>query len=891
MRAILVGVAVAGCASSTVIPDGGEPRCGGPIPELATVTDGVLVARCGDLEVTARPLAGGIIQLRYAVAGAPARTSFAIVGVLEPDLDASFGGDGTGATACTAAMTVHIDAACRVRATLADGTVIVDDAEPFAVAESARLVRHANPDRVYGLGERTGGLDKRGRAWTFWNTDVYDPAYGGWAPDQDPLYQSIPFEVRLGGVAYGQLTDEPRRMVIDLGAADPTRDVITASGARSLDQYLFAGPRMADVVERYTRLTGRPAMPPRWALGFHQSRWGYTNGAELEAIAARFRAERIPADALWLDIQHMRGFRTFTFDEPAFTSGTIARLAAQGFRTIAIADPGIKVDPGWDVYDGGLAGDHFLRRADGPVFEGTAWPGASAFPDFSRPETRAWWGGHVAALAERGIAGVWLDVNEPTTFPEGGGGNTIPDDVPAAGDGDPTTLAVLHNAYALLQARATYDALLPEPRGTRPFVLSRAGYAGIQRYAAVWTGDTPSTWDGLSQTLPMLLGLGVSGVPIVGSDIGGYSGHASAELYARWLALGSISPFARAHVTINVPGQEPWMFGAEVADIARARLGDRYRLMPYLYSLADEAARTGAPILRPLVWEFPDDPAVGDLGDQAMLGPSVLAAPILTPGATTRDVYLPAGRWFELHSGAMFDGPTTIQTTAPLAALPLYVREGAIIPSWPAGPAGPLELDVYPGAPSSFTLVDDDGTRTRLELAAEPDGARLAITRDTAAPSRTLTIRVHRVDGAITGVEGADAFHHDPDARALVASVADAQTLALRFRYDPTIADLRPPVAVTFEVHAPTDTPMTSSIHVATSATAWAHTPLAWVAPGVARGTVTVPRGEWFDYKFTRGGWETVEKLTGCTEVTNRHRFGAAATQVDTVATWRDRCP
>ena len=919
VRAILGAVAILGCAGGPAnVPDGSTTaRCGGPLPGPASLNDGVLAVRCGSIEVTARPLAGGVVQLRYAEIGAPARRSWAIVGPLDADPDARFGGDASSAAVCTAAMTVRIDDACRVRATLTDGTVVADDAEPFVIVrslarsarrpretlviagDSARLVRHANADRVYGLGERTGGLDRRGRAWTFWNTDAYDPAHGGWAPNQDPLYQSIPFEVRLapgssGNVAFGQLTDEPRRMVIDLGAGDPSRDTITAAGARSLEQYLFAGPRMADVVERYTKLTGRPALPPRWAFGFHQSRWGYTNGAELEAIAARFRAERIPADALWLDIQHLRGFRSFTFDEPAFPTTTLTRLAARGFRTVAIADPGIKVDPGWDVYDTGVAGDHFLRRADGPIFEGTAWPGASVFPDFSRPETRTWWGSQVASLAARGVDGVWLDVNEPTTFPEGGGGNSVPDDVPAFGDGEPTTMAAFHNAYALLQAQATYDALAAG--GKRPFVLSRAGYAGIQRHAAVWTGDTPSTWDGLAQTLPMLLGLGISGVPIVGSDIGGYSGHASAELYARWLALGSISPFARAHVTIGVPGQEPWMFGDEVTDLSRARLDDRYRLMPYLYSLADEASRTGAPILRPLVWEFPDDPAVGDLGDQAMLGPYVLAAPILVAGTTTRDVYLPAGRWFELHSGAIFDGPTTIQTSVTLAALPLYVRAGAIIPTWPAGPGGPLELDVYPGAPTSFVLYEDDGesfsgTRTRIELAAEPDGARLAITRDSAAPARTLSIRVHRVDGTVTGVDGAGTFHHDPDARMLVASVADAQSLALRFRYDPAIVDPRPPVAVTFEVRVPADTPTSPAIHVATSATAWTHTPLARVAPDLARGTVLVPRGEWLDYKFTRGSWETVEKRAGCAEVTNRYRFGVAATKLDTVATWRDRCP
>jgi alpha-glucosidase len=894
VRAILVAFVVAGCTNPASAPAGDDTtdaRCAGELPAWGAAEGGALVARCGGIAVTARPFAGAV-QLTYRAADATPPRSWAVVGALAPEPAAVIGGDGASAALCGPDLVVQIDDACRVTATLADGTVIVRDAAAFAVADTARLERFANGDRVYGLGERTGGLDRRGRAWTFWNTDAYDPAHGGWAPDQDPLYQSIPFELRMaGGIAYGQFTDEPRRMVIDLSG---DRDTITADGARALDQYLFAGPRMADVVDRYTQLTGRPALPPRWALGFHQSRWGYASGAELEALADRFASERIPVDALWLDIQHLRGFRTFTVDDAAFPPATFGRLHARGLHAIAIADPGIKVDPGWDVYDSGVAGGHFLRRGDGTIFEGAAWPGASAFPDFSRPAARAWWGAQVATLADRGIDGVWLDVNEPTTFPEGGGGNSVPDELAVDGDGEPTTMAVLHNAYALLQAGATYDALAS--RG-RPFVLSRAGYPGIQRYAAVWTGDTPSTWDGLQQTLPMLLGLGVSGIPIVGSDIGGYSGHASPELYARWLALGSVSPFARAHVTDGVPGQEPWQFGPEVTDLARDRLDDLYRLLPYLYSLADEAARTGAPILRPLVWEFPADPAVGDLGDEAMLGPFVLVAPIVEPDATSRAVYLPAGRWYELHSGAIFDGPATIQVASSLAALPMYVRAGAILPSWPAGADGPLELDVYPGPPSTFTLYEDDGgsfapgARTTIELAAEPDGARLALTRDAAAPARTITVRVHRVDGTVTGVDGAAAFHADPDARALVATVTDAQQIALRFHYDPAIADPRPPVAMTFEVQVPLDTPLDPPIHVATSANAWAFVALDRVSPGLARGTLVVPRGEWLDYKFTRGAWETVEKLAGCAEAPNRHRVGAAGTKVDTVVTWRDRCP
>jgi alpha-glucosidase len=851
---VFVVLFLASCSSDhRSLPDGSVAACD-RVGQALTVGN-----------VTARAFAPGIVHLRYGEATPP---SWAVVAPVTEDPSARVGER----TLCTDAMTVTITDG-RVRTVLADGTVAIDDEEPFV---AGTLVRRAQNDRVYGLGERTGGLDRRGRAWTFWNTDAYDPQHGGWAPGQDPLYQSIPLEVHLAQTAFGLFTDVTRRMVIELGGA---RDRTEASGVAGIDQYVIAGPRIADVVDRYTQLTGRPALPPRWALGFHQSRWGYANAGEIEAVAARFRELDIPADALWLDIQHMRGFRSFTFDPQAFPDprGMIERLAARGFRVVAIEDPGIKIDPGWDVYDSGAP--HFLRDGDGAIYAGTAWPGASAFPDFSAPGARAWWGGLVGRMLDLGIDGIWLDVNEPTTFPEGGEGNTVPDELVVDGDGVPTTMAALHNAYALFQARATFDAIAS--RGEQPFVLSRAGYAGIQRYAATWTGDTPSTWDGLQQTLPMLLGLGLSGMPFVGSDIGGYSGHASPELYARWLALGSISPFSRAHVTNGVPGQEPWQFGTEVTRAARTWLKERYRLLPYIYSLADEAARTGAPLLRPLVWEFQSDPEVATLADQAMLGPSLLVAPAVTQGATMRSVYLPAGRWYELASDAIVHGPTTIEVPLRVAALPIYVREGAIIPS--TGDGNALVVDLYPGStPTRFTLLHDDA-RTTIELDPVTDGTRVTIT-----PARALELRVHRIDGQVAGVDadGTSApYVHDANARTLsLATTASTVTL----RYDGAFADLRPTVTVTFEVRVPAGTPANVPIYLASSATGWTHQPLTWVAPGVARGTLTATSGEWLDYKLTRGSWDTVEKLGDCAEAPNRTRIASATLVVDTVERWRD---
>ncbi|HEX5634815.1 MAG TPA: glycoside hydrolase family 31 protein, partial [Gemmatimonadales bacterium] len=439
-----------------------------------------------------------------------------------------------------------------------------------------------------------------------------------------------------------------------------------------------------------------------------------------------------------------------------------------GFRTTVIVDPGIKLDPGWSVYDRGLAGRHFLETPGGATYQGVAWPGPSVFPDFTRAETRSFWAEQVGALARRGVAGVWLDVNEPTTFPEGGGGTTVPDEVLARGDTRPATMAEVHNIYANLEAEATFGALAAAAPERRPFVLSRAGYAGIQRHAAVWTGDAPSNFVTLANQLPMLLGMGVSGVPFVGSDVGGYSGRASPELYARWMGLGALSPFFRAHVTSGVPGQEPWQFGPEVEIIARELIRLRYRLLPTLESLFAEAAATGAPPLRPMFWHFPTDARFANLGDQAMLGASLLVAPIVTPGATSRTIVLPAGRWFEHASGAAHDGPAIIELEATLATLPILVAAGAVLASRPhaahtdALADDQLVLEVYPVASGGRAVhelaeVAADGhlspRRRRFTVTHEAGVTRVnveALGGDYVPPARTLTLRLVRADQAPT---------------------------------------------------------------------------------------------------------------------------------------------
>ncbi len=906
---------------------------GTTLPPWATLDGATLTARCARVELRVTALADGAARLRYREPGSPdvLPRSWAV-------LDATPAGavtarsTGAGVALCGNGLMVQVEAAtCRVQVLDGEGHALLDDGAAAGwsrAADGTVRVERSTPadERFYGFGERNGPLERRGRSMVFYNTDPYDTRFGGVAPTADPLYLSVPFFVgERGGVSYGVFTDNPRRQDVDLGARDPARYTVTVAGGE-IDQYVFAGPRMAEVLRRYTRLTGRTPTPPRWALGYHQCRWGYRDAARVEQVAAEFRARRIPLDAVWLDIQHMEGFRTFTWDRANFPApaAMTARLLAADVRTVVIADPGLKVDEAWDVYRDALAGGHLLRSRGGELYTGTVWPGRSAFPDFTRAATRTWWGDRVAGLSRQGVAGAWLDVNEPTVFPESGGGS-VPDETPVDGDGTPTTMAEAHNVYALLEARATREGLLRAAPDRRPFVLTRAGYAGVQRHAAVWTGDAPSTWVSLRQQLPTLLNLGLSGVAFVGSDVGGYSGRPSPELFARWMQLGAVSPFFRGHVTQGVPDQEPWAFGTEVEDISRAQIAERMRRVPYLEALFDEAGETGAPVLRAMAYEFPDDAAWARVDDQAMLGPWLLVAPVLTEGATSRRVRLPPGRWFEADSGAVWEGPTEVEVGVTLAALPTFVREGAIVPRgplqqyaapWVAEGSAPLELDVYPSErATSFTMVDDrpdgppDAPRGRVTFELRRHASGMTLSARTSGPGdrlpRAITARVRRVEARPTAVTlgttavpetaaGATAgWWYDADDRSVVVRGVTLAALPLTVAYDPSLADPRPAVRVAVEVAVPDGTPRDRPVFIATSANGWTHEPLAWDAStGRARGVITVPRGEWFFYKYTRGDWGTVERYPDCAEASNRYGFGAAhPARSDRVWTWRDRCP
>jgi alpha-glucosidase len=917
---------------------------GGPAPAWVQLAapGGSVSLSCEGFSLMLQGIHEGTVRLLYLEPGQAPPRSWVVAEVAGPAPEVTLVGTEAGAMVCLGGLRVEVRrASCRLRVRDLQGAVILEDPagggwfrRPGTLGGAETQVvgatRYAEPDEVfYGLGEKTGSLNRRGHSYDFWNTDT-----PGYAPDADPLYQSIPFLLGLrGATAWGLFTDNAHRLRVDVARADPEAVTVTAAGG-AVDQYLIAGPRLPDVLERYTRLTGRPFLPPRWALGFHQSRWGYSSAEELLDIANELRARHLPADAVWLDIDYLDGYRSWTWDPVSFPdpAGLAASLEALGFALTVIIDPALKLDPGWPVYQAGLEGGHYIAGLDGQPFVGEVWPGAAVYPDFTRAATRQWWGTLVPAVTDAGVRGLWLDMNEPANFDEAHAW-TLPEALPVDGDGVPTTMAEAHNVYALTEARATWEGMLAARPDRRPFLLTRAGFAGIQRWAAVWTGDANSDLGSLAVQWPMLLGLGLSGVPFVGSDVGGWQGQATPESYARWMAVGSVSPFFRAHCQTGGQDQEPWRFGPEVEEVSRAMMTERYRLLPYLYSLFDQARRTGAPILRPLVWDFPLDSTVRELSDQGLLGPWLLVAPVLQPGAGQRTLYLPEGRWFEARSGAAQEGPGWVTTEVTWAALPTYVREGAILPRGPAlewtgqAPTYVLELDLYPAAGSSdFTLYEDDGEypetdepggphrRLTWTLQGDAAGATLAASAPEGShqPSpRRLLVRVHRVDSEPAGValdgqplarlddaaalpvSATDAWAWDANDRTLLASVVDRPGLSLRFEYDPTLEALAPTVLVPVRVTLPAGTPHDAPVTIATSANGWTHQGLSWSAsePDVAEGLVPVPRGEWFWYKYARGGWDTVEKWAGCLEAGNRYAFGAAhPVKQDRVETWADWC-
>ncbi len=583
-------------------------------------------------------------------------------------------------------------------------------------------------EHYFGLGEKSGAFNRRGQAFTMWNTDAF-----GYQESTDPLYKSIPFFLALrDGRSYGIFFDNTWRSSFDLGRESEDYYTFGAVGGE-LNYYFIYGPHPKQVLADYTALTGRTPLPPRWALGYQQCRYSYYPEARVRELAATFRSKRIPADVLYLDIDYQDGNRPFTVDRKLFPNfeGMIRDVGAQGFRLIAITDLHLKKEPGYKPYDEGMAGDHFVKNPDGGVYTGIVWPGESVFPDFTLTRAREWWGTLYKDFVGMGIKGFWNDMNEPAIFQRAD--KTMPLETRHRMD-DGTVLdhRAIHNVFGMQNARATYEGLRKLTPNERPFVLTRAAFAGTQRYAATWTGDNTSSWNHYRLTGPMLLGLGVSGYPLVGNDIGGFNGSPTANLLTRWTQVGVFTPIMRNHTMKGSLDQEPWVHGPEHEAIRKRYIELRYQLMPYIYTLAEESARTGLPMMRPLFLEYAGQPMFYGNADQFLFGRDLLIAPDLWEMVDPYDVGLPQGGWYDYWTGQRVEGrkletdittpewvraaaPTVVTLAPRLAEMPVFVRAGAILPQQPVvqhtdeQPNGPLELRVYPGDDCSGALYWDDG--------------------------------------------------------------------------------------------------------------------------------------------------------------------------------------
>lgn len=607
----------------------------------------------------------------------------------------------------TARLSVGIEKNGMVRFFSHEGLLIREELPPIRRGEGwIHQAALREEEAVYGLGERNGPANRVGRSYRMWNLDPGLKV----EVDIDPVYLCVPVYLSLHRSGSCLVYYENYgRSVFHAGARSESAPVIAAAFETGmLREYVVLGT-LPEIYARYGELTGYAPLPPRWALGYHQSRWGYKTESDIRQVAARAAQEGIRLSAIHLDIDYMNGFRVFTVNKKRFPSlpKLSAEMEAQQIRLVTIVDPGVKIDRRYDIFRSGMTKKVYCTTPGGGIARGVVWPGLSAFPDFTDAGVRRWWGGWYSRLLDQGIAGIWHDMNEPACLSASSEVEaTLPSQVRHSLEGTGGDHSQAHNLYGFLMNRAGFEALKSLRPDRRPWILSRSGWAGLQRYAWNWTGDVNSTWEALRQSVPTLLGLGLSGLPFNGTDVGGYFGFPEPELYIRWLQLGCFSPLFRGHSAKGFDAHEPWGFGDEALRIAREFIQLRYQLMPYLYTTAWQSAKTGCPMVRPLLWAAPDDPRLWNVDDAFLLGDALLIAPVVQARKTRREVCLPAGEWIDFWSGERLDGGRTAEIAAPLERIPVLVKSGSMLPI--QGETG-LELHAYGPGPWLGTLYDDAG--------------------------------------------------------------------------------------------------------------------------------------------------------------------------------------
>lgn len=611
-------------------------------------------------------------------------------------------------------------------------TVLLEEAMPFSARstimngmEYLKVSHRAQPEeRYFGLGDKACSMDLRGQNLQNWNTDSF-----GFQRDTDPMYRTIPFYYSLNeGRAYGLFLHNTWRSHFDFDASGTHTTSIWTEGGE-MDYFFIYGPELMTVNRRYMALTGKPELAPLWALGFHQCRWSYYPESRVESIAREFRERSIPCDAIYLDIDYMDGYRCFTWDRSHFPDPKrlISGLKERGFQTVVMIDPGIRVDPEYDVYKSGMEQEVFCRRTSGELMTGPVWPQRCVFPDYTDPQVRTWWADLYQELyGEQGVSGFWNDMNEPAVFKVNH--LTFPDNVWHHCEGFGGDHRKAHNIYGQQMSRATYEGLKKHQPDKRPFVLTRATFSGGQRYAAIWTGDNVASWEHLRLANIQCQRMSISGFSFVGTDIGGFVDEPGGELLVRWLQLAVFHPVFRIHsMGNNVDGaseveadmiqeaerlnrldQEPWTYGEPYTSRARTAIEFRYILLPYIYTYFQRATTLGDPMLKPLAFFDQQDPEAVKRENEFIFGDHLLVCPVLRPKCNSVTAYLPHGIWYDFHRATPYTGGQKVRLRTRQDRLPILVRAGAVIPTYPVQQyTGELDIQ-YVGLRAYFGSLDEN---------------------------------------------------------------------------------------------------------------------------------------------------------------------------------------
>jgi alpha-glucosidase len=598
------------------------------------------------------------------------------------------------------------------------GNPICEDDPSFGISWNGEQVtsykKIQEGERFIGLGEKTGPLNRRGNGYINWNTDNF-----GYSTSADPLYCTTPFYIGLHNqLSYGIFFDNTYKSFFNFGASNNRFTSFYADGGE-MNYYFIHAPTVAEILQHYSFLTGRMEMPPLWSIGYQQCRYSYYPDKEVLNLARTFRDKDIPADTIVFDIHYMDDYKIFTWNRRDFSDPQelLNELRKLGFHVVVMCDPGIKVESGYKAFEDGVKNDVYIKYPDGSYYTGQVWPGWCHFPDFTNPQTRQWWKEQFRDYVALGIEGFWNDMNEIATW-----GQMIPENIEMDFEGNKASMRRGRNVYGFQMARSTYEGTKELLGGKRPFNLTRSAYSGVQRYAAVWTGDNVAYDEHMILGVRLVNSMGLAGIPFAGYDVGGFVGDANNKLFARWVSIGAFSPFFRGHSMINSRDSEPWAYGEEVEQISRNYIKFRYQLLPYIYSLFYEASQTGMPVQRSLAIDYTHDSKIfeGLYENQYLFGPFILVAPVESTKEFMK-VYFPEGEWYSLYDGKKYPGNNEVIIECPVHRLPVFIKAGALIPMKPVKAnskeiSETLILHVYVGGQnSSFTFFEDDGSTFRYQ--------------------------------------------------------------------------------------------------------------------------------------------------------------------------------